>query len=366
MALAVPSLSAHAQSSATLYGIISAGVEYVSNEGGAHNIKMLSGPNQASRWGLRIVEDLGSGLSAVAVLENGFDVMSGKLGQGGREFGRQAWVGINSRAYGSLTAGRQNDMFYDFLLPLEASAANGLGVSIADNDNIFGSYRYSNSLKYVSPVYHGFKAEALYAFSNKAGDFSQNRAVSAGGQYAGNNFSIVVAYLNIDSPGLANPSGAVSDDYAGAPFQLFHTSPLSSTVGVARQRQFGGGGSYATGKFTLNALFTDVRYKYLDQTSLHLQNYQATLLYQTTPSLLLSAAYLYTNGNYGGINVNSHWNTFQLSADYLLSKRTDIYIFGDYVRSSGPLAFAKAEVYLNAPSTTHNQVIALLGIRHKF
>lgn len=366
VALATTSMGAFAQSSVTLYGIISAGVEYVTNESGSHNVKVLSGPNSNSRWGLRVNEDLGGGLSAVATLENGFDLMTGKFQQGGREFGRQAWVGLSSTTYGTISAGRQYDMFWDFYLPLIPAAMNGLAISVGDNDNIFGGFRYSNSLKYISPTYRGLKGEALYAFSNKAGDFSQNRAVSAGIQYANSSFNVAIAYLNIDQPGLANPSGAVSDDYAGAPFQLFHRSPLSANVGVDRQRQFGVGGGYTVGSFTVNAVFTDVRYSYLDSTSLHLLNLDTSIGYRLTPATLLSVGYVYTNGHYGGIDANPHWHTVQLSADYALSKRTDVYVFTDYMRSSGPLSLAPAVIWLNAPSTSHTQAIVLAGIRHRF
>ncbi|MGC2963701.1 porin-like protein [Paraburkholderia sp. GV068] len=82
--------------------------------------------------------------------------------------------------------------------------------------------------------------------------------------------------------------------------------------------------------------------------------------------MLLSVGYVYTNGHYGGLDANPHWHTVQLSADYALSKRTDVYVFTDYMRSSGPLSFAPAVIWLNAPSTTHMQAIVLAGIRHRF
>src|SRR5471030_3382439 len=87
---------AHAQSSVTLYGIIDEGINYASNSGGHTLYNLSSGVLQGSRFGLRGKEDLGSGLSAVFVLENGFDVNTGKLGQGGLMFGRQAWTGLSS------------------------------------------------------------------------------------------------------------------------------------------------------------------------------------------------------------------------------------------------------------------------------
>ncbi|WP_250500999.1 MULTISPECIES: porin [unclassified Caballeronia] len=197
------SATALAQSSVTLYGIISNGLGYFSNQGGHSNWTMISGANQNNRVGFKIGEDLGGGLSAVGTLENGFDSNSGKLGQGGRMFGRQAFVGLSSSTYGTLTVGRQYDMLWDYLDRIEPQAMGpGLGVSVGSNDNIEGNFRYSNSVKYASPVWGGFGFEALYAFSNKAGSFQQNRAFSAGLNYALTSQRYSLVYLESTTPEL--------------------------------------------------------------------------------------------------------------------------------------------------------------------
>ncbi len=38
------------------------------------------------------------------MLENGFNVMNGRLGQGGDEFGRQAYVGLSTAQFGTATS----------------------------------------------------------------------------------------------------------------------------------------------------------------------------------------------------------------------------------------------------------------------
>lgn len=359
--------AAAAQSSVTLYGLISEGIEYVNGEKGASNIKLLSGTMQNSRWGIRVREDLGGGLATIADLENGFDATSGAFQQGGRMFGRQAWLGLSSNVYGTVTFGRQYDFFWDNLQQFEAAtSANSLATHIGDNDNAFGGFRYNNSIKYVSPAIRGFSVQGMYALSNSAGAFGLNRATSFGASYKNTSMRIAAAYLDVDRPGLANPSGAVSDDYSGAPFILFRTSPLSSTVGVDRQREFGAGGAYSAGPFTWNVLFSDVRYRYLDQTSLHLDNYDTSLTYQMTPSLLLAAGYIYTNGNYSNVpsNGSMHWQTGSVSVTYSLSKRTDVYLFSDAVWAYG--ARAPAVTWLNSPATSKEQINVIAGVRHRF
>src|SRR3954451_17223564 len=88
--------AAHAQSSVTLYGLIDESIQYVgqADRNNNHLVQMFAGNIQGNRFGLKGTEDLGGGLKAIFQLENGFDVNSGKLGQGGLMFGRQAYVGL--------------------------------------------------------------------------------------------------------------------------------------------------------------------------------------------------------------------------------------------------------------------------------
>ncbi|NYH17157.1 putative porin [Paraburkholderia bryophila] len=113
--------SASAQTSVTLYGVLDEGINYTNNVGRGHVYELASGDAQGSRWGLKGAEELGGGLKAIFQLENGFDVNSGRLNQGGRMFGRQAFVGISSDTFGSLTFGRQYDSVVDYLAQTTAN-----------------------------------------------------------------------------------------------------------------------------------------------------------------------------------------------------------------------------------------------------
>lgn len=107
--LGLASGAASAQS-VQLYGAIDTGLEYVTHANAAGNgvlrMPTVTGGLMASRWGLRGQEDLGDGLKASFALESGFGTDNGVQGQGGRLFGRQAWVALGSRL-GQLTFGRQ-------------------------------------------------------------------------------------------------------------------------------------------------------------------------------------------------------------------------------------------------------------------
>lgn len=70
--------AAHAQSSVTLYGVIDAGLSYVSNQkeagssAGHSNFAMTNYSTTPDLFGLRGSEDLGGGLKAIFTLENAF------------------------------------------------------------------------------------------------------------------------------------------------------------------------------------------------------------------------------------------------------------------------------------------------------
>src|ERR1700736_320721 len=119
---------AHAQSSVTLYGIVDAGFVYNNNSavnGKGQKLYATSAGNlQGDRWGLRGTEDLGGGLKALFVLENGFNTFNGTLGQKGDEFGRSAYVGLSSQ-FGTVTLGRQYDSVVDYTGALEVGSQWG-------------------------------------------------------------------------------------------------------------------------------------------------------------------------------------------------------------------------------------------------
>src|SRR3984885_6997732 len=100
-------LSAHAQSSVTLYGVIDTGIVYSNNQGGHSNWQEASAATENTVYGLKGSEDLGGGLHAIFKLENGFNLNNGSLYNANDAFGEQAYVGLQSDRYGTVTLGRQ-------------------------------------------------------------------------------------------------------------------------------------------------------------------------------------------------------------------------------------------------------------------
>lgn len=356
---ALPVVS-HAQGSVTLYGLISAGVGFATNQGGHNAYQALSGTNQNPRWGLKGKEDLGGGTSAVFQLENGFNVMSGTASQNGREFGRQAYVGLSDRTYGTLTMGRQYDAIHDYLGPV-IIASNG--VNIGDNDNGYNDIRVQNSVKYVSANYRGLKGTAQYGFSNST-NFNDNSAFSFGVGYEHGPLKWSAVYAQYNHPySNTNSDGAISNDYASS-LLIFDKSATAAAAYASKQRIVGTGGFYTIGRAQFAALFTDVHYDYLDKSHLHLQNFGVNVVYTMAPDFFLGAAYGYTDGKYDVINQRPKWHQVNLQADYFLSKRTDIAL-----TIIGQLAAGDAEhaqIFAYTRSTSTRQMIATLGVRHLF
>jgi GBP family porin len=366
--------AAHAQSSVTLYGLIDAGLTYTNNQGGSHNFKATSGQVNGSRWGLRGSEDLGGGLKAIFTLEDGFNIMNGTLGQASREFGRQAFVGLSSNQFGAVTLGRQYDSVVDYLGPLALTGTQYGGTQFAhpfDNDNLDNSFRVNNSVKYQSVNYGGFKFGGLYGFSNEAGGFSDNRAYSVGASYNYGPLNIAAGYLQLNNSLTAagvqdNANGAVAGD--------------SALIG-GLQRTFGAGLNYAFGPATVGFVFTQT--KLFDASQISAQqtggaairltnnyarfnNYELNGRYNLTPALSLAGAYTYTDARLDGEKPSFH--QFSLQTAYALSKRTDVYLQGEYVHAvdlDGALGIG-APINGVGTSTTPNQVSATVGIRHRF
>ena len=369
--------AAHAQSSVTLYGLIDAGITYTNNQAGHSSWQQTSGTVNGSRWGLRGAEDLGGGLKAIFTLENGFSINNGTAGQNNRLFGRQAFVGLASEQFGSVTFGRQYDSVVDFVAPLSLVASPYGGTITAhpfDNDNLNNTDRINNAVKYTSANYSGFKFGAMYGFSNTAGAFANNRAYSVGGSYRFGGLNVAVGYLqlNNDINNLAigtNSPGAVTG---------------TDTFAAGTQRTAGGGLSYGYGPVTAGVVYTQTNLSNalggnisaaqagtaapvrLQANSAHLQNIEGNVRYALTPMVTLAGSYTYTRTNFGA-GENPNYNQVNLQAQYAMSKRTSVYLAGDWQHvSSNPYGFGAHLNGLTSASSTQDQVAVSAGLRHTF
>lgn len=177
------SAAASAQTSVTVYGIVDTALAHTNNVDTAGNsvtkVSSLSG-SLPSRIGFRGSEDLGNGLSAVFAAESGFSPDTGTSGQGGRLFGRQAWVGLKGK-WGTLQVGRIPNM--TFLATAKSDVLGPNLFSINSIDLYLPNARSDNAVGYLGS-FNGFTAGATYSFGRDASGAGGPAATNCAGEVA--------------------------------------------------------------------------------------------------------------------------------------------------------------------------------------
>lgn len=313
----VCSSAVYAQSSVTLYGVVDGSLMYTShtlnmqtggNEG--HQFSFTPGGLTASIFGMRGTEDLGGRLSAIFDLESGINLGTGAFGHSnGNFFGRQAWVGIDSR-YGTVKAGLQFSPFFLSLYDLDPRGMSNFGsglINYVDNVWVTGLFN-NNAISYTSPEIAGVQAAGLFAFGGTAGDFPAGKQYSASLRYHLGGLTI---------------SGAI---YSGNPGGTGVSTPIPSTVGFVG-RDIGVSYRFAN-DLTLSASYT------LYKVSGSFSNgvYAGGFNYFVTPYLNVNGGVYYTRD---GNDSSNHSILASSGVQFFLSKRTTLYAQLGYVDNHG-------------------------------
>ena len=172
--------------SVTLYGTVDVGFGMTS-VAGDHNARyeaakmndttftLDSGNNSASKFGLKGVEELGNGMVVGFQLENGFSADDGTLGNGGRLFGRESRLFLQTD-FGTFSFGRMGTLVsdngtYGILADL-SPMGSGWGSIIGNQNLVFASNagRVDNAVVYESPDLYGAKVYAQYSFKTDGKD----------------------------------------------------------------------------------------------------------------------------------------------------------------------------------------------------
>lgn len=198
----VSELSRHVE----LYGVLDFGVTWVDDEGGDSKVTGRDSVNWGNRLGFKGSIPLAPGYNGVFKLEHGLKISDGATSQYGSTWGRQAYAGVESEEFGTLTYGRQYDFMYENFNQLNIGGyATTYAGHHGDLDRISG-WRVDNSVKYVSPSLNGFKFGVMYSSDDRAyalqgDDYGFGEApletLSAGASYFGGTWSIATAYVNI-------------------------------------------------------------------------------------------------------------------------------------------------------------------------
>ncbi|MDL2283591.1 porin [Oxalobacter sp. OttesenSCG-928-P03] len=154
-----------AQSNVSIYGVVDTG--YVKQTG--RDIYM--GANQDNKIGFRGSEDLGGGLKAIFQLERRFDLNDGTLGNtsipagrgssgaSGADWDGAANVGFENSEWGKIRFGRVNELSTETIRRFDPFYQYGVGSMIMSSQR---SARVSNTARYDSPAWNGFRFGALY------------------------------------------------------------------------------------------------------------------------------------------------------------------------------------------------------------
>nr|WP_246530381.1 porin [Paraburkholderia podalyriae] len=365
-------VTAHAESSVTLYGVIDEGIDYTNNSGGHSLWHMRDGTYDGvygSRWGLRGTEDLGGGLSAIFKLENGFSLENGQLRQGGLLFGRQAYVGLTHASYGTATLGRQYDSVVDFLQPVTAPGQfGGPIVHAGDIDNTDNSFRVNNSIKYASPTFSGFQFGGMYAFTNtNAPGRGTTGMWSVGATYSFSGLTVAGAYEFAKNPALLFVDGNFVANTTGA--AIGASGPFSYVGNPKNEQVFGAGATYELGRALFGLDYTNTKFDEANGTlaTVKFQNYEAFGRYNLTAAWSVGGAYNYTHGDVGYNSTVPVYHQISLTTTYSLSKRTAIYAMGTYQRAAaGATQAAIFDGVTGDASSNNHQLAFRLGMYHKF
>jgi predicted porin len=377
--LSIYSSFAYSQNSVSLYGIVDEGLLFNNNAGAHHQYEMLASVLSGNRFGLHGTEDLGGGLRAIFTLENGFDINSGKLGQGGLLFGRQAYVGLSSDRFGSVTLGRQYDSSIDYVGPLAAPSQWGgyISTNPGDIEDFSAANHVNNSIKYASVNYAGLKFGGVYSLGGVAGSITQNQIYSVGAGYSNGPVAVGAAYLNIRNP---NASFYATSLGGTSATNNFYT-PVNSGYASARTLQVAEVAvAYTAGSATLGANYSNAQFKNLSGVvgvlnpagvagTAAFNNFAVNIKYSFTPSFLLAAQASHSHGSAVKGASGGKYNQFELGTLYSVSARTDLYATAIFQKASGTQSTgtqAVGSIFGLTPSTTDHQAAFRVGIRHKF
>lgn len=369
----------HAQSSVTLYGVLDEGLMFLTNVNGGRKVSLdsLSGI-MGSRWGFTGAEDLGGGTKAIFTLESGINLNNGQFGQGGTAFGRQAFVGLKNDRMGSVTLGRQYDMIFYYPEPLVGASLLGGAPTIhpGDLDNAANTVRVNNAVRYMSPEWSGFSFGAEYSVGGIAGNVTSNSGYSVGAGYTNGPFKVGAAFEYFKTP-TSTPGSGFFTAYANG------ASPLAFSlnkgyVSAQAYQSVVVGANYTVGDVTLGGSYSNVQYANLSAAlsngTAKFNNVDIAAVYKYNPAFFLGLGYDYLTSS--GVTAadgrtvgNQHYHQVFFSADYFLSKRTDLYFQGGWQRASGVSSLGTSAVANidNLGDSSHNtQMLLRAAIRHKF
>ncbi|WP_025916128.1 porin [Herminiimonas sp. CN] len=351
--MALVSGMAAAQSAVTVYGNIDVGVLTQNHaSAGTASTTMANGGISPSIWGFRGTEDLGGGLKANFNLEGHFAPDTGAIvgnatTGNGALFRRQANVGLSSAGLGTVTLG---NMYSPAILAFAATDPRGL------RENFSGLYSWAYN--------SGVLSSTTPNTNNDVGVFLQN-AISYSNTIGP--VGIGAAYSLPERNTVGAPSGAVYSlgvTYSG-PVSLSAAYQSNNKPNTSDRLSsiYTVGASYTMGAFTgkLNFLRGENRDTNLVDIS-KVNVFGLGVDWKTAANNTVIAAAYFGNDK---DRSEAKTNTFLLSDEYALSKRTTLYGQLAYVRADKNASLLTTVVAGGTAADT-NTTLLNVGIKHSF
>jgi len=333
-------LAAQAQSTnVTLYGIADLGLRIDRTQNAGTLFRLEDGMESGNRIGVKGTEDLGGGLKAGFLFEEGIATDTGGNTQGGLAWGRQSWLSL-AGGFGEVKLGRMYGTEFNQLATMDPFVygipGNVTNYYVAGN----GLIRKNNTIQYQTPDMGGFLAQVQYT-----GNAAANEA-TANPKDVGRNFGTRLSYS-------AGPiaAGFTFDTLdVGAANRRHYTLTGSYNMGVAKVV-----GGFMMAKCTATGCGTsaiDERYWMLGAT------------------MPLGNGSLYAVYGNRDVRNSSDADSYTLAVgyDHNLSKRTNLYMGVARLNNKTASALGLGDSSNGAPANGagYDPTSFVFGVRHQF
>lgn len=322
LAVLAASGASFAQSSVTLYGKLDLWLGTSAATGAPTQTVLNDGGVGGSRFGFKGSEDLGGGLKANFLLEQGFDTSNGSATAG---FSRYSYVGF-SGGFGEVRLGKVGTAYDD----INGNAHELFDSNVGSYVNVWAPYAgtANNNIYYASNTYSGFSGAVSYGLGE-----NKTNAASIGGQVGDGSASNITS-LNVK--------------YAAGPLY----------VGMGYQKESPQGGGDAYNNTRLNASYDLGVVKLLADVGRASQGdgaaNQWTLGVDVPVSKALTVSGGYSKSTDNDVAGGDTRKGYVIGAAYMLSKRTLAYV-----------AYHNDSTSYKVGDDTTNKITAV-GVQHNF
>ena len=362
-----------------LYGLIDTGLQYLhsdadTNKDATNSFSMESGMASGSRFGFKGTEDLGNGLTVGFVLENGFTSDDGA--EKGVFFDRESSLFLQG-GFGKVAFGRMGSINNGTSSWGKYGMISAFGTSWGDYAAQAGTWAmgaglWDNMISYQTPTFAGFTVYAQYGMGNKVtslenkdktvGDENEStskRYYSLGATYANGPLNL---YAAVDSINYASAGDGGKPDVDDS-----LTVTLGGNFDFEVVKLFAGAQYFdeIETKNLKGLIGTDGVLAGTFASKMEGWGLGVSALIPAGPGAVLVGAG-YMDAQAAGSELagrdNDEMQRWVVSAgyDYVLSKRTDIYVAATYMQDNIS--------YTNTSTADQDASVfgAMVGLRHKF